>query len=289
MDNNKKPTSLLALFIIIILLVNTFILWSKLGSVENRIDNLQSSIFGLSFNADYGDMEYRILEEIKNSSSLITSSETELAFRNGKLMLSVSLVPKLVNEGDKFYVVSGYEKVEARKIDEVSYIANLAIKPNDTVKLYAVVETEEGNVQEALPEIYLDQYIAIDLSSIGIDVDKTLSIDIASRAEETSPFLESLDEVKVMIYDQIGKKVMEIPFEETESNNSLSEEDYGYKFKAFKLKFPEELFEMEYFTAKVVLENYGIKLVSDEIYTHSKDGRATQGVSGGQFFISYDD
>jgi len=257
--------------------------------MENRIDNLQSSIFGLTFNNDYGALESRILEEIKSSSSLITSSETKLGFRNGKMMLSVSLVPKLVNEGDNFYVVSGYEKVEARKIDEVSYVANLAVKPDDIVQMYAVIETEEGNVQEALPEIYLDQYFAIDLSSIGISEDRTLSIEIAARLEETSPFLESLDEAKVMIYDQIGKKIMEIPFEEVESNNSLSEYDFGYKFKAFELKLPEELFEMEYFSAKAVIENYGIKLGSDEIYTYSKDGRGTEGVSGGQFYLSYDE
>jgi len=289
MDNNKKPSSALAVGIIVILLINTFILWTKYDSLENRIDNLQNSIYGLSFNADYGDLESRILEEIKNSSSLITSSETKLAFRNGKMMLTVSLVPKLVNEGDKFYVISGYEKVEARKIDEVSYVANLAIKPDETTQLYAVIETEEGNVQEALPEIYIDQYLAIDISGIGFDEDNTLSIEIAARVEETSPFLESLEEAKVLIYDQIGKKVMEIPFEERESNNSLSEVDYGYKFKAFQVKLPDELFEMEYFSAKAVIENSGITLITDEIYTYSKDGRATQGVSGGQFFISYEE
>ncbi|HSR03637.1 MAG TPA: hypothetical protein VLM88_03525 [Proteiniclasticum sp.] len=288
MDNSKKPSSALAVVIIGLLLVNTFIQWIKYDSLENRIDNLQSSIFGLSFNNDYGAMESRILEEIKSSSSLIEASETKLGFRNGKMMLTVSLVPKLVNEGDTFYVVSGYEKVEARKIDEVSYVANLAVKPDDIVQMYAVIETEEGDVQEALPEIYLDQYFAIDLSSIGISEDRTLSIEIAARSEETSPFLESLEEAKVIIYDQIGKKIMEIPFVEVESNNSLSEEDYGYKFKAFELKLPEELFEMEYFSAKAVIENYGIKLGSDEIYTYSKDGRATQGVSGGQFYLSYD-
>ncbi len=289
MDNNKRPSYLLSAVIIIILLANTLILATNYYSLENKISNLQNSLFGLSFNDNYGAMESRILEEIKSSNSLIESSETKLAFRNGKMMLTVSLVPKLVREADKFYLVSGYEKVEARKIDEVSYVANLAIKPDHTVKLYAVIETEEGNVQEALPEIYLDQYIAIDLSSIGIDVDKTLTMDIAARLEETSPFLESLDEANVVIYDQIGKKVMEIPFEEVESNNSLSEEDYGYKFKAFKVNLPEELYEMEFFTARAVLENFGITLISDEIYTFSKDEGSIDGISGSQFYISYDE
>ena len=289
MDNIKKPISILAVVIIIILLVNTFILGTKFNRLENRIDNLQGSIDGLSFNNDYGALESRILEEIKKSSSLITSSETKLAFRNEKMMLSVSLVPKLVNETDKFYVVSGYEKVEARKIDEVSYVANIAIKPDEIVKAYAVIETEEGNIQEALPEIYLDQYIAIDLSSVGINVDRTLSIEIAARLEETSSFLVALEEAKVQIYDQIGKKVMEIPFEEVESNNSLSEHDFGYKFKAFQVKLPEEIFEMEFFTAKAVIENYGITLISDDIYTYTKDGRGTEEVSGSQFTISYDE
>ena len=65
MDNSKKPSSALAVVIIGLLLVNTFIQWIKYDSLENRIDNLQSSIFGLSFNNDYGAIESRILEEIK--------------------------------------------------------------------------------------------------------------------------------------------------------------------------------------------------------------------------------
>ena len=81
---------------------------------------------------------------------------------------------------------------------------------------------------------------------------------------------------------------MEIPLEEKDPNNSLREEDFGFKYSAFEVNLPEELYDMDYFHVKAVLKNYGITMISDEIYSYSEDGSALEGVGGSGFQIFYD-
>ena len=288
MENGKKPSALIAIGIIILLLGNTVILWSKMDHLENELFHVRSSISGLSFGNDTYGMEQRIMEEIRKEASMLESSETALAFRNNKLQVTVSLVPKVLNEGDTFYVVSGYEKVEARKIDEVTFVASLDMNTKKPMELYVVTETQEGTIQEKLPEVYLEQFLSVDLWSTSIHEDRTLQLELSAAMEESSTFLEELDEAKVRVYDRIGKEIMEIPLEEKDPNNSLREEDFGFKYSAFEVILPEELYDMDYFHVKAVLKNYGITMISDEIFSFSKDGSALEGVGGSGFQIFYD-
>ena len=288
MENGKKPSALIAIGIIILLLGNTLILWNKMDHLENELFHVRSSISGISFGNDTYGMEQRIMEEIRKEASMLESSETALEFRNNKLQVKVSLVPKVLNEGDTFYVVSGYEKVEARKIDEVSFVANLAMNTKMPMELYVVTETQEGTIQEKLPEVYLEQFLSVDLWSTSIHEDRTLQLELSAAMEESSTFLEELDEAKVRVYDRIGKEIMEIPLEEKDPNNSLREEDFGFKYSAFEVILPEELYDMDYFHVKAVLKNYGITMISDEIFSFSKDGSALEGVGGSGFQIFYD-
>jgi len=287
-ENGKKPSALIAIGIIILLLGNTLILWNKMDHLENELFHVRSSISGISFGNDTYGMEQRIMEEIRKEASMLESSETALEFRNNKLQVKVSLVPKVLNEGDTFYVVSGYEKVEARKIDEVSFVANLAMNTKMPMELYVVTETQEGTIQEKLPEVYLEQFLSVDLWSTSIHEDRTLQLELSAAMEESSTFLEELDEAKVRVYDRIGKEIMEIPLEEKDPNNSLREEDFGFKYSAFEVILPEELYDMDYFHVKAVLKNYGITMISDEIFSFSKDGSALEGVGGSGFQIFYD-
>ena len=287
MENGKKPSALIAIGIIIMLLGNTVILWNKMNHLENELFQVRSSISSISFGNDTYGMEQRIMEEIRKEASILESSESALAFQNNKLQVKVSLVPKVLNEGDRFYVVSGYEKVEARKIDEVTFAASLAMNTKKPMELYVVTETQEGTIQEKLPEVYLEQFLSVDLWSSSIHEDGTLQLELSAAMEESSTFLEELDEAKVKVYDRIGKEVMEIPLEEKDPNNSLREEDFGFKYSAFEVKLPEELYDMDYFNVKAVLKNYGITMISDEVYSFSKDGSALEGVSGSGFQIFY--
>lgn len=288
MDKRNKGQVLVVLGALLLLLVNNFSLRHKLSDLQLELQNIRGSISAISFND--GGMEYRIMEELKKGASALASSETKLSFKNGKLMLDVTLVPKMLQPGSTYYVVSGYDKVEAKVQNETSFAASLPFDVAENNQVYAVIETEEGSLQEKLPEIYVEQYFAIDIRSMSLEeTDKKIVMDLTAVTEESAVYLESLKEVSAVVLNGKNEEIRRLEMKESEVSLPDSEHDYGFAHKAFTVSLPEELYEMDLFKVIVKLKNYGVTMTSDEIYQYSKDGTEMNGVMGAGFRISFEE
>jgi len=288
MDKRNKGQVLVVLGALLLLLVNNFSLRHKLSDLELELQNIRGSISAISFQD--GGMEYRIMEELKKGASALAFSETKLSFKNGKLMLDVTLVPKMLQPGSTYYVVSGYDKVEAKAQNETSFAASLPFDVAENNQVYAVIETEEGSLQEKLPEIYVEQYFAIDIRSMSLEeTDKKIVMDLTAVTEESAVFLESLKEVSAVVLNGKNEEIRRLEMKESEVSLPDPEHDYGFAHKAFAVNLPEELFETDLFKVVVKLKNYGVNMTSDEIYQYSKDGTEMNGVMGAGFRISFEE
>lgn len=287
MDKKNKGQILVIVGALLLLLANNFSLRHKLSDLQMELQNIRGSISAISFND--GGMEYRIMEELKKGASALASSETKLSFKNGKLMLDVTLVPKMLQPGSTYYVVSGYDKVEAKAQNESSFAASLPFDVAENNQVYAVIETEEGSFQEKLPEIYVEQYVAIDISSMSLEeTDKKIVMDLTAVTEESAVYLESLKEVSAVFLNGKNEEIRRLEMKESEVSLPDPEYDYGFAHKAFAVNLPEELFETDLFKVVVKLKNYGVTMTSDEIYQYSKDGTEMNGVMGAGFRISFE-
>lgn len=288
MDKRNKGQILLVLGALLLLLVNNFSLRHKLSDLQMELQNIRGSISAISFND--GGMEYRIMEELKKGASALASSETKLSFKNGKLMLDVTLVPKMLQPGSTYYVVSGYDKVEAKAQNESSFAASLPFDVEENNQVYAVIETEEGSLQEKLPEIYVEQYLSMEIRSMSLEEnDKKVVMNLTAATEETATFLKSLKEVSAVVLNEKNEETDRLEMKETDVVLPDSEHDYGFAHKAFTVSLPEELYEMDLFKVIVKLKNYGVTMTSDEIYQYSKDGTEMNGVMGAGFRISFEE
>lgn len=288
MDKRNKGQVLVVLGALLLLLVNNFSLRHKLSDLQLELQNIRGSISAISFND--GGMEYRIMEELKKGASALASSETKLSFKNGKLMLDVTLVPKMLQPGSTYYVVSGYDKVEARAQNGTSFVASVPFDVVENNQVYAVIETEEGSLQEKLPEIYVEQYLSMEIRSMSLEEnDKKVVMNLTAATEETATFLKSLKEVSAVVLNEKNEETDRLEMKETDVVLPDSEHDYGFAHKAFTVNLPEELYEMDLFKVIVKLKNYGVTMTSDEIYQYSKDGTEMNGVMGAGFRISFEE
>ena len=288
MDKRNKGQVLVVLGALLLLLVNNFSLRHKLSDLQLELQNIRGSISAISFND--GGMEYRIMEELKKGASALASSETRLSFKNGKLVLDVTLVPKMLQPGSTYYVVSGYDKVEAKAQNETSFAASLPFDVAENNQVYAVIETEEGSLQEKLPEIYVEQYLSMEIRSMSLEEnDKKVVMNLTAATEETATFLKSLKEVSAVVLNEKNEETDRLEMKETDVVLPDSEHDYGFAHKAFTVNLPEKLYEMDLFKVIVKLKNYGVTMTSDEIYQYSKDGTEMNGVMGAGFRISFEE
>lgn len=288
MDKRNKGQILLVLGVLLLLLVNNFSLRHKLSDLQMELQNIRGSISAISFND--GGMEYRIMEELKKGASALASSETKLSFKNGKLMLDVTLVPKMLQPGSTYYVVSGNDKVEARAQNGTSFVASVPFDVVENNQVYAVIETEEGSFQEKLPEIYVEQYLSMEIRSMSLEEnDKKVVMNLTAATEETATFLKSLKEVSAVVLNEKNEEIDRLEMKETDVVLPDSEHDYGFAHKAFTVNLPEKLYEMDLFKVVVELKNYGVTMISDEVYQYSNDGTEMNGVMGAGFRISFEE
>ncbi|WP_313119800.1 hypothetical protein [Proteiniclasticum ruminis] len=288
MDKRNKGQILLVLGALLLLLVNNFSLRQKLSDLQLELQNIRGSISAISFND--GGMEYRIMEELKKGASALASSETKLSFKNGKLMLDVTLVPKMLQPGSTYYVVSGNDKVEARAQNGTSFVASVPFDVVENNQVYAVIETVEGSLQEKLPEIYVEQYLSMEIRSMSLEEnDKKVVMNLTAATEETATFLKSLKEVSAVVLNEKNEETDRLEMKETDVVLPDSEHDYGFAHKAFTVSLPEKLYEMDLFKVVVELKNYGVTMISDEVYQYSNVGTEMNGVMGAGFRISFEE
>ncbi len=276
--------------IVILLVVNSVMFISKLRNIEAQVQNMTGAISGFAFNNDLSGMEQRIFEEIKKGASIITDSSSSLTAKEGFFEVTVNVAPKEVMTEDKVFIILDNQKVQARSINGVTYEAVLPVKSYKTIKPYVVIENGDSQRQEVLPEIYFDQYIAVDISSISFsEEDKNLYLDISAMTEETMLFLDTLGEAEAVILDDNQSEIRRLPLVSVD-RDSPNNPDYGYKLKSYEVILPEDLYQLDYFNVYVDIKGNGITLTSEEIYNYSKGNVNHQGVTGGGgFYISFDE
>lgn len=287
MENRKKYQVLAVIGLMMLLLGNTWYLWNKLDRLEVELSNVRGAVSSISFND--GGLEYRLMEEIRKGASFIDYSETKLNMDSGKFLMDVSIVPKKVQEGDRFFIISGKEKVEAVQRNDVLYTASVPMNTKEGMELFVLLETAEGTLREKLPEVYLDQYLSLELRSMVLSASKDLEITLEAMTEESKTYLETLKDLHVTVYDGMDKEVMELPVEELSKGLEELDSPYGYASKSFLVKLPASLNEMDSYMVRARLKNYGITLVSDLIYQYSKDGVVMEGGSSHGFQISFEE
>jgi len=276
--------------IVILLAVNSVMFISKLRNIEAQVQNMTGAISGFAFNNDLSGMEQRIFEEIKKGNSIITDSSSSLTAKDGFFEVTVNVAPKEVMTEDKVFIILDNQKVQARSINGVTYEAVLPVKSYKTIKPYVVIENGDTNRQEVLPEIYFDQYIAVDISSISFsEEDKNLYLDLSAMTEETMLFLDKLGEAEAVILDDNQSEIRRLPLVSVD-RDSPNNPDYGYKLKSYEVILPEDLYQLDYFNVYIDIKGNGITLTSEEIYNYSKGNVNHQGVTGGGgFYISFDE
>lgn len=291
-DHNHKEHKIQYILIsgiVILLAINSMIFISKLRSIENQVQHMTGVIAGNGFSSDLSGMEQRLFEEMKKGASILTHSSSNMEAKDGFFEVTVNVAPKEVKTEDKVFIIIDNQKVQARSINGVTYEAVLPVKSLKTIKPYVVIENGDNHLQEVLPEIYFDQFTALELSSVGIgEEDKNLRFDITAMNEETMSLLETLNDAEAVIKDENQNEVRRLPLLPLDPESPGADE-YGYKKKSYEVKLPEDLYQMASFNVYVIIKGSGITLTSDEIYNFSKSA-VQQGVSAiGGFFISIDE
>ncbi len=291
-DHNHKEHKIQYILIsgiVILLAINSMIFISKLRSIENQVQHMTGVIAGNGFSSDLSGMEQRLFEEMKKGASILTHSSSNMEAKDGFFEVTVNVAPKEVKTEDKVFIILDNQKVQARSINGVTYEAVLPIKSLKTIKPYVVIENGDNHLQEVLPEIYFDQFTALELSSVGIgEEDKNLRFDITAMNEETMSLLETLNDAEAVIKDENQNEVRRLPLLPLDPESPGADE-YGYKKKSYEVKLPEDLYQMASFNVYVIIKGSGITLTSDEIYNFSKSA-VQQGVSAiGGFSISIDE
>lgn len=260
--------------------------YNQVKELRQEVRNLQAGIFGLSPDGAIYALEERLLQEIRQGESLLTDSKTSVEFKNDRMVVKFIVVPKAVTEGDKITIALGDQIADTWSTNGTEYVANMTLKEFKELKPYVIIENEMGRVQEALPEIFLDEHVAIDISSVGIDDDlKKLSLEISARTEESIPFMDALEEAEIIILDGNNQEIRRIPM--VDSSSELHSQDYSLKVRGYEVILPEELFKLDIFNAVAVFKGYGVTLTSDFVYNHSKGPHT--GVSGSGFTITFGD
>ncbi|WP_312653909.1 hypothetical protein [Proteiniclasticum sp.] len=291
-DHNHKEHKIQYILIsgiVILLAINSMIFISKLRSIENQVQHMTGVIAGNGFTSDLSGMEQRLFEEMKKGASILTHSSSNMEAKDGFFEVTVNVAPKEVKTEDKVFIIIDNQKVQARSINGVTYEAVLPVKSLKTIKPYVVIENGDNHLQEVLPEIYFDQFTALELSSVGIgEEDKNLRFDITAMNEETMSLLETLNDAEAVIKDENQNEVRRLPLLPLDPESPGADE-YGYKKKSYEVKLPEDLYQMASFNVYVIIKGSGITLTSDEIYNFSKSA-VQQGVSAiGGFSISIDE
>lgn len=291
-DHNHKEHKIQYILIsgiVILLAINSMIFISKLRSIENQVQHMTGVIAGNGFSSDLSGMEQRLFEEMKKGASILTHSSSNMEAKDGFFEVTVNVAPKEVKTEDKVFIIIDNQKVQARSINGVTYEAVLPVKSLKTIKPYVVIENGDNHLQEVLPEIYFDQFTALELSSVGIgEEDKNLRFDITAMNEETMSLLETLNDAEAIIKDENQNEVRRLPLLPLDPESPGADE-YGYKKKSYEVKLPEDLYQMASFNVYVIIKGSGITLTSDEIYNFSKSA-VQQGVSAiGGFSISIDE
>lgn len=291
-DHNHKEHKIQYILIsgiVILLAINSMIFISKLRSIENQVQHMTGVIAGNGFSSDLSGMEQRLFEEMKKGASILTHSSSNMEAKDGFFEVTVNVAPKEVKTEDKVFIIIDNQKVQARSINGVTYEAVLPVKSLKTIKPYVVIENGDNHLQEVLPEIYFDQFTALELSSVGIgEEDKNLRFDITAMNEETMSLLETLNDAEAVIKDENQNEVRRLPLLPLDPESPGADE-YGYKKKSYEVKLPEDLYQMASFNVYVIIKGSGITLTSDEIYNFSKSA-VQQGVSAiGGFSISIDE
>ena len=289
-QKDNKIQYILISGILLLVVLNNMVVFNKLRSIETQVQHMTGVVSGYGFNNDLSGMEQRIFEEMKKDASILTDSSSSLTAKDGFFEVTVNVAPKEVMTEDKVFIILDNQKVQARSINGVTYEAVLPVKSYKTIKPYVVIENGDNHRQEVLPEIYFDQYIAVDISSISFsEEDKNLNLDISAMTEETMLFLETLGEAEAVILDDNQSEIRRLPLVPVD-RESPNHPEYGYKLKSYEVILPEDLYQLDYFNVYIDIKGNGVTLTSEEIYNYSKGNVNNQGVTGGGgFSISFDE
>lgn len=288
MNKKEKGQMLVIAGLLTLLLVNTLYFRHRFDTLEAELQYLRGAVSGVAFD-DVG-LENRIMEELKKGASILDSALSRLFFQNDKLMVEVSIVPKTLHVGDQYFIVSGENKVEARTLDGVSYVSYLPYGAIYGMDIYAVIQSEGRTLQEKLPEIQVEDYLSVEISSVGLqEEDKELSVVLFADAEDSKIYLQSLKNITAVILSEDNEEIRRVPMDggtEVEIHENLEVDKLG---KAYTFLIPKDLFDFESFRVLVELKNYGVTLTSDQIYYFSKSGFGSDGLSGSKFSVSFEE
>lgn len=156
--HQKTFTILIAVFMIVTL-------WS-LYSLNKKVETLQSELqeraMGLSEQSSQlsnhlNNVKDTLLDRISAGDSLFTEQSTDIAYENGKLLLSIRVLPKEWSQGDTVMLSLDTEggpfQQEAAANADGSFSAVFAIDPCETLTPRAAVITGGRTYQEVLPAV----------------------------------------------------------------------------------------------------------------------------------------
>lgn len=203
--------------------VNTFYQNKYIKELEDRLisrtDRLSSEVQGVSaaLGSSVGAME----QKIKEGASLFTGLRTEGGYRDGRLMLTVSLAPKELSAGDRLYISLDGEKAEMTERDGI-YSAEIPCDFKDGA--ISPVLTIEGLLKtrsEAIEDI--DAYEIFRVSAQAALGDSTVGV----RFYDPNGIMEGAKSIKLIAEDYEDNEIASVELKAADMPESMAEEFIG--------------------------------------------------------------
>lgn len=206
--------------------INTFYQNKYIKELEDRLisrtDRLSSEVQSVSaaLGSSVGAME----QKIKEGASLFTGLRTEGGYRDGRLMLTVSLSPKELSAGDRLYISLDGEKAEMTERDGI-YSAEISCDFKDGA--ISPVLTIEGLLRtrsEAIEDI--DVYEIFRVSAQAALEDSTVGV----RFYDPNGIMEGAKSIKLIAADHPAedyKEIASVEMKAADMPESMAEEFIG--------------------------------------------------------------
>ena len=191
-DNNQKILNILYIILAGIVVIS-FIFYSKLNNIEQKLDQINS---GMQYNSgtyiDYSQIEDIVAEQLENQTYLNVQTEWSSQYKENKIYLDCSVILNQAQEDDavKIYIRkdgdASYTSTELTKKEGLRYSGNVTL---DLFEVYDYYVTLEGaTIQSSKAEPIPREYYFIDSIKLGAEVGMKNGIDTSVIIYLEDPF-----------------------------------------------------------------------------------------------------
>lgn len=127
----------------------------QLSDYRDEVQELQSQL-----DRSVGRQEAAIREALETEASLFSSAETALSYQDGGLLVEVSVVPKLLRQGESAFAVLDTGESAPLTDDGTGWLrGSLSCSVQEQLVPVVTLSTQESTRREALPEMWTEELL----------------------------------------------------------------------------------------------------------------------------------